>query len=472
MWSLNKHRQSIRKWTDYYKQHRIEFQIYRRPIFTVVLDNFLLFAARRHLLVTGKFAHQFIRTSEDRCAKIRFVNKKTEKLSESAVDNEFIFYSLFYCLLQSIKSIALREKSVHYAIQFRAAGIEPKEFSGSVWNNGKVVSTAISVFDTQFQIAANLLLGNISPAIKNVNNSYCASPYKIKFLAMCLLVRLKSKVAFLPQFITSKASPTWNLRVIKKSTFAETPFWNGIGNQPIQSLSEDFEADPFLFKYNGQTWLLFEKLVEHKGEIWISKIHDAHILEKQPLIVEDFHLSYPFVFMNEGKVVICPESSACSEIRMYEFSEFPNKLARNVVLVQGIDAVDSNIYFQNGLWYLHTAINFGLVRNNYSSSWILMTEDLEAGEWKVLTNYLQTESKLTRNGGSFMQSGVIYRPSQAPSFSEYGTNLSINSLSFDSHNSIAELNLLNLLLSPTSPIKIHHLSACDEYVAFDFSMRN
>ena len=79
-------------------------------------------------------------------------------------------------------------------------------------------------------------------------------------------------------------------------------------------------ADPFLFVHDDTLFLFYErKTMYSKADIVMECTKDL-VHWSKPVIVlhEDFHLSFPFVFEDNGHVYMIPESCAAKSIRLYE----------------------------------------------------------------------------------------------------------------------------------------------------------
>ena len=78
-------------------------------------------------------------------------------------------------------------------------------------------------------------------------------------------------------------------------------------------------ADPFLFEYEGATYLFYEMFdrIKRKGVIGYSKFEN-NVLSKPTVILEDsFHLSFPFVYKKGNDIFMIPECSESNKITLY-----------------------------------------------------------------------------------------------------------------------------------------------------------
>lgn len=108
-------------------------------------------------------------------------------------------------------------------------------------------------------------------------------------------------------------------------------------------------ADPFLFEKDGTIYLfveMFDNLTE-VGIIGVSRYENGAFTEPEPVLKEKFHLSYPLVFEENGKIYMMPETHEDNCIQLYEAEDFPYKWKKSKVLVKNANAVDT--VFENGM---------------------------------------------------------------------------------------------------------------------------
>ena len=126
-------------------------------------------------------------------------------------------------------------------------------------------------------------------------------------------------------------------------------------------------ADPFLFVHKGILFLFYErKKLSSPGEIMMTCTKDLESWSK-PIVVlkENFHLSYPFVFQDNGRIYMVPESGEDGSIRLYEsindqLSEF--RFIKKIIEQNEMEEIimgygDSSIYKKDGVYYLMTMLH-------------------------------------------------------------------------------------------------------------------
>jgi len=190
-------------------------------------------------------------------------------------------------------------------------------------------------------------------------------------------------------------------------------------------------ADPFLFVYNDILFLFYEMKRNYSpGIICMTSTSDL-VRWTQPHIVleENFHLSYPFVFEDNGSVYMVPETSEIGDIRLYKadnnclkhFSYYKT-IVKKEVIDSEIGYADSSIYNKEGIYYLITSIE----RNRKNILYLYYSDCLSGPYKEHPSSPICLSSKYGRNGGSFIndESGNLYRVAQDCE-KRYGDNLHI-----------------------------------------------
>jgi len=199
--------------------------------------------------------------------------------------------------------------------------------------------------------------------------------------------------------------------------FAETEPWTGslAGFHRLDAPGDGFWADPFPIQRNGKSYIFFEELPTAKGRAHISVIEvDRAGRASAPVRVvqRDYHLSYPFLVEDGGRLYMVPESAENHTIEIYRCIDFPHKWRRERVLIDGIFAADATLHRQDGRWWMfaNVAANGAEIHDELH----IFTSDTLLGEWKPLAgNPVKSDVRGARPAGKlFTQDGVLYRPSQ------------------------------------------------------------
>jgi hypothetical protein len=211
--------------------------------------------------------------------------------------------------------------------------------------------------------------------------------------------------------INPQGEPDW-----RASTFIEAP--RGL-----------FYADPFLIDINGQRICLVEDFDSTLGRACITaiRIHDARSYEViGPIIRETFHLSFPFPMILEDRLFVVPESAEARDIRMYECVEFPNTWKLHAVLMDDVEAYDTQIFPVEGRWELLTTLTPVGMRDIDSRLNVFEAVDPLARNWvPSIPLPLIVDPVGGRNAGFIETPSGPVRAAQANTVSTYGSGLRI-----------------------------------------------
>ena len=118
-------------------------------------------------------------------------------------------------------------------------------------------------------------------------------------------------------------------------------------------------ADPFLFVKDDTLFLFYEHLDKWfgTGRLCMRSTRDLKTwTDEVDILVEPFHLSFPYVFEDNGKVYMLPETGGDKSIRLYEAEDESLTKWHLVKKLREDDEpwYDSVIYKKDGLYYLFT----------------------------------------------------------------------------------------------------------------------
>jgi hypothetical protein len=124
-----------------------------------------------------------------------------------------------------------------------------------------------------------------------------------------------------------------------------------------------FVADPFMLNVD-RTWYMFFEIFNrqtHKGEIGLASSRDGLAWHYQSLVlVEPFHLSYPYVFEWEQEYYLIPESHKDRSVRLYKAAQFPGQWQFVATLLDGANFADTSIFRHADRWWLLTETSPGI----------------------------------------------------------------------------------------------------------------
>jgi hypothetical protein len=188
-----------------------------------------------------------------------------------------------------------------------------------------------------------------------------------------------------------------------------------------------YYGDPFPLHRDGKTFLFVEEFPYATGRGCISVFEIDKIGRAgTPRIVleEPYHLSYPFVFEQDGEVWMIPESGEARGVYLYRAEQFPYKWEQEACLISGTEAYDATLLRHNGRFWLSLCEKMW-----NSSSWDILSlfySESLTGKWLPHPhNPVLLDATLSRPGGAvFRHKGNTLRPAQDCS-RYYGGALSI-----------------------------------------------
>ena len=212
-----------------------------------------------------------------------------------------------------------------------------------------------------------------------------------------------------------------------------------------------FQADSFLFVKDEELFLFYE--LQHwddPGCIAMIKTKDLKTWTKPQIVLQQpFHLSFPYVFKDNGTVYMIPESQESDSIRLYKANDNLTTFTYVRTLLQqerkeGIhyNYNDSHIYYQEGKYYLFTS---------YQKNWmyyqeLYMTDDLLKGSFKLHpSSPICVSNEYGRNGGSLIQYGDKLLRVTQDCHENYGDNISLMEIThMDEQNYQEQLFMRNV----------------------------
>lgn len=182
------------------------------------------------------------------------------------------------------------------------------------------------------------------------------------------------------------------------------------GEAAFRVLSGDthsYLADPFPFRHQGHDFIFVEKYLYSKNRGCIAVVAaDRNGAAGAPQIVleEPHHLSYPFVFEQDGQIWMIPESGAARNVSLYRAVSFPYRWTREACLIEGIEGYDTTpLRHKNGFWF------FVSLRLWRSTSWDVLSlyrADSLTGSWTShAAKPVLIDATLSRPAGAFIRRG-------------------------------------------------------------------
>lgn len=223
-------------------------------------------------------------------------------------------------------------------------------------------------------------------------------------------------------------------------------------------------ADPFLFKYENEYYLFFEMFdrLKRKGLLGCRKVSKTGYGKMHIIYECDSHLSYPFIYEENGNIYIMPESGKSGEVFRLKCIEFPEKWEKESVLIKERLADTTMVSVDNTKYYLSEKVDDSNVFDRL---------DLYYEENGAITECENNPVKLDLNtarcaGKVFEYKGDLIRPSQDCGLS-YGEKLNFNKIVEISKSGYREETVKTVLVKDIRLNCENHFSGIHTYNRLD-----
>lgn len=115
----------------------------------------------------------------------------------------------------------------------------------------------------------------------------------------------------------------------------------------IPATLNEWYADPFIFVFEEKSYIFVEIMNDRndkRGYIGVTCLDQKHPVFRK-VLSEPFHMSYPNVFQYESEIYMIPETNEADQIRLYKAVRFPDEWKLDSILLSGLKAVDTSVYF-------------------------------------------------------------------------------------------------------------------------------
>lgn len=230
-----------------------------------------------------------------------------------------------------------------------------------------------------------------------------------------------------------------------------------------------FFADPFIFKLStGEYSILYEEFDYNKqygyiSQFTLNKKNEVNSTKVQ--LDTKSHLSYPFIFFENGIMYVFPESCASGKLSCYQYDYNSQTLNFKKDIIN-LPLLDSTILkYQNKYWI------FGSMRGVDSNKklYIFYSENLFGPYIAHSQNPVKNSLTGSRPAGNFFEvDGNLYRPAQN-SDKYYGSSIVINKIL-----NLSEYEFIEEYFMDISPNKndyfnfgIHTINSIDNKLVID-----
>ncbi|MCA1321852.1 hypothetical protein LC085_18290 [Bacillus tianshenii] len=265
-------------------------------------------------------------------------------------------------------------------------------------------------------------------------------------------------------------------------------YWNvGIVEKPIEEMLTEvkpkiqwlvqkkdmYYADPFGLVSEDGIQLLMEEVNHRVVKGYITSAHingkEKKITWNPSILKKPFHMSYPYLFTDNGEYYCVPETSEARKVTMYKLDLIEKKWKKIKDLLTDFPAVDSTIVKNEDHWWLFCTKSSESLQSHNNELHIFYATDL-FGEWKPhQLNPVKIDCRSSRPAGTpFRYMDQLYRPAQDCSRT-YGGRIVLNRISILTPSSFKEETISNVEPRSDSlyPDGVHTISSVGDITILD-----
>ena len=226
--------------------------------------------------------------------------------------------------------------------------------------------------------------------------------------------------------------------LIKRAGKNERPSWNDF--QPLIPPSDRLWADPFVWMDKENYYIFYEEKLysSDRGHIaCLTLDREMNPVDNQVVLQRPYHLSYPFIFENQGQIYMIPETEQNHAVELYQCMDFPTHWVLTKTLLSDIQAVDPTLLEANGKWWLFVNIRSG--KKTWDTLNLFYANHFLSDRWTPHPrNPIVKDIRSARPAGRiFQHNGQWIRPSQDCSV-RYGYAVNFNQISVLTESDYAE----------------------------------
>lgn len=281
-------------------------------------------------------------------------------------------------------------------------------------------------------------------------------------------------MSFLSSLKTRK--PETDIWLVGIAKCQDTDFLSDVGKDlDIVWLYPDrpytFIADPFAVWHDNKLYVFVEALDYRvkKGVIDCFVLDsDLNLLERVPVMCDKKHLSYPYVFKEDGEFYMVPESSRGGETWIYKATDFPSKWEKYCPVIPETPMIDASFIKHEDKWWVFYALP-GEDNRPFRELHIASADRLE-GTWETHSlNPVSTDLSLSRPGGRpFVHGGKIHLPVQdcRATYGAHVNILGIDTLTMTDYSATI-VKTLKPEFNPPYTDGLHTFSGCGPVTLID-----
>jgi hypothetical protein len=259
----------------------------------------------------------------------------------------------------------------------------------------------------------------------------------------------------------------------------------GVIDKPIEAVRSDdlgngvrwlgpwdnrrYWADPFGMSGDPMRILCEEVVHDHPTGILKELVLDGAwkvVAERQLEVGVSGHLSYPFLFVNDGVTYCVPESVAAGRVIIHRAVAAGDAWQPYCLALEGVRAADPTLFIHGGLfWLAYSDQDLGS-QDTLCLAWA----ERMSGPWhQHRLNPVKIDVRSARPAGTpFLRDGVLMRPAQDCSRT-YGGAIAINRIDICTPDAFTEetVEVIRPHSGSLTPDGLHTLSAWGERTLID-----
>ncbi|OQX02534.1 MAG: hypothetical protein BWK73_42395 [Thiothrix lacustris] len=191
-----------------------------------------------------------------------------------------------------------------------------------------------------------------------------------------------------------------------------------------------FWADPFVVEHAGEQYIFFEELIYTRGIGHLACVRlqpDGSHTEPVKILEKPYHLSYPFVFKYQGQYYLIPETAGNHTVEVYRCEEFPHRWVFEKNLMEGVEAYDATLQEYEGRWWMFVSMRSHQSCSPNEALYLFHADDPLSTQWQAHPQnpVVASAAQARPAGRMFTDAEQLYRPSQNCA-GVYGRGLNLN----------------------------------------------
>ncbi|MBN7817510.1 glucosamine inositolphosphorylceramide transferase family protein [Algoriphagus pacificus] len=213
--------------------------------------------------------------------------------------------------------------------------------------------------------------------------------------------------------------PYWEIVVARneRNILSNLSVFNFHSIKPPKGLHSkgSFWADPFPIEKDKKTWVFFEDFKYHsnKGKISVAEWDGKKMIDPKDVLEEEWHLSYPFIWVENNEFYLIPESGEIGKLFIYKALEFPFKWTKVEVFFEG-EAYDPTLIKVEDRYWLFVNQRPHKGTSAFVELYAYYSASLLEPKWIAHSlNPIVSDVNSSRPAGRiFQKGGKLFRPAQ------------------------------------------------------------